>query len=119
MTRERFEVRHRPDELRYVLVDHGEDGAADIEIGEESYVDVTTVDGAVQRVLAHTTVSAGHTGQGLAARLVQQVADDIVDHGHTIVAVCPYVAAWLPKHPQYARYTVPPTKKHRSAAQQA
>ncbi|NUR98443.1 MAG: N-acetyltransferase [Kribbellaceae bacterium] len=108
MTDERFEVQSRPDESRYVLIDHE---AADQVIGEEDYVDVESGDG-VQRVLFHTGVSDEYSGQGLASVLVRAAVEDVIAHGYTIVPVCPYVAAWLPKHPEYASHVLKPHPQH-------
>ena len=91
----------RPEELRYVLLD------GDTEIGEESYVDT---DG--ERIVFHTFVSEDYAGQGLASQLVRAVVDDIVERGMKVVPVCPYVKAWLPKHPEYAAHVVAPTRAH-------
>ena len=91
----------RPEELRYVLLD------GDTEIGEESYVDA---DG--ERIVFHTFVSEDYAGQGLASQLVRAVVDDIVERGMKVVPVCPYVKAWLPKHPEYAAHVVAPTRAH-------
>lgn len=104
MTEERFAVEHRDAEGRYALVDRESDGAV---IGEESYVDVGD-----ERVLFHTSVSDEYGGQGLASRLVSEVVDDLVAHGMTIVPVCPYVKAWLPKHPEYADHVVAVRPEH-------
>ncbi|MBO1900932.1 N-acetyltransferase [Leucobacter weissii] len=125
MTRERFEVEHRDAESRYVLIDRGEDGSGAQEIGEESYVDVAADDaaaeaagdarpraGAVQRVLFHTFVSEAYAGQGLASMLVRTVVDDLIAAGRAVVPVCPYVAGWLRKHPEYAAHEVAPTPRH-------
>jgi predicted GNAT family acetyltransferase len=94
-------VEIRPDELRYVLLD---DGA---EIGEESYVDTGK-----ERVVFHTYVADTHSGKGLASVLVRAALNDIVERGMKIVPVCPYVKAWLPKHPEYAEHVVEPTRAH-------
>src|SRR5205823_1986431 len=102
MTDERFEVQSRLAESRYVLIDHE---AADLVVGEEDYVDVEAAD-SVQRVLFHTGVSDDYSGQGLASVLVRAVVEDVIAHGYTIVPVCPYVAAWLPKHPEYADHVL-------------
>ena len=96
MTEERFTVRHLPDQSRYALIDRGADGSQSKEIGEESYVDVGD-----ERVLFHTGVSEEYAGRRLASTLVRAVVDDTIASGHRIVPVCPYVAAWLPKHPEY------------------
>ncbi|HWD80168.1 MAG TPA: GNAT family N-acetyltransferase [Kribbella sp.] len=108
MTDERFEVQSRPAESRYVLIDHE---AADRVVGEEDYVDVEAADG-VQRVLFHTGVSDDYSGQGLASVLVRAVVEDVIAQGYTIVPVCPYVAAWLPKHPEYADHVLKPHPQH-------
>ncbi|MFF0267641.1 GNAT family N-acetyltransferase [Kribbella sp. NPDC004536] len=108
MPDERFEVQSRPEEFRYVLIDHD---AADQVIGEEDYVDVESADG-VQRVLFHTGVNEEYGGQGLASVLVRAAVEDVIAHGYTIVPVCPYVAAWLPKHPEYADHVLKPHPQH-------
>lgn len=94
-------VEDRPSELRYVLLDEG------TEIGEEAYVDTGD-----ERILFHTLVAESHAGKGLASVLVRAVMRDIVDRGMKVVPVCPYVKAWLPKHPEYAEYVVKPTRAH-------
>lgn len=101
MTDERFTVQDLPAESRYVLIDLGDDGAQSIEIGEESYVDVGD-----ERVLFHTGVSDAYSGQGLASTLVRAVVDDSIAAGKSIVPVCPYVVAWLSKHPEYRGHVV-------------
>ncbi|MDP5225931.1 MULTISPECIES: GNAT family N-acetyltransferase [Arthrobacter] len=111
MTQERFTVQDRPGESRYVLLDQGEDGTQEKVIGEESYVDVHD-DGASQRVLFHTGVDEEYGGQGLASVLVRAAVDDVIASGFAVVPVCPYVAAWLPKHPEYAEHVVQPHRQH-------
>jgi len=94
-------VEDRPDERRYVLLD------GDAEIGEESYVDSGD-----ERIVFHTFVADSHAGQGLASVLVRAVVDDIVTRGMKVVPVCPYVKAWLPKHPEYGEHVIAPTRAH-------
>ncbi|MDO5614125.1 MAG: GNAT family N-acetyltransferase [Paracoccus sp. (in: a-proteobacteria)] len=135
---DRFEVQHRADESRYVLVDRrpggaGTDEAARIDpaagsddgargeavIGEESYVDVEPDGGGpVHRVLFHTGVDEAYGGRGLASVLVRDAVDDVVARGYRIVPVCPYVAKWLPKHPEYAAHVVEPTDVHLRAVRE-
>jgi len=101
-------VQHRPHEQRYVLLDD------EAEIGEEKYVDAGD-----ERVLFHTVVSEDHAGKGLASVLVRGAVDDLIASGLKVVPVCPYVKAWLPKHPEYADHVVAPTRAHvRAIAQQ-
>lgn len=110
MTAERFTVRELPEQSRFALVDGREDGTGTTEIGEESYVDV-----GADRVLYHTVVSEDYAGQGLASRLVRAVVDDAVAAGRRIVPVCPYVAAWLKKHPEYDEHVVTRRGEHVAA----
>lgn len=114
MSHDHIIVRHLPDESRYALIDT----TADKEIGEEGYIDVE-VDGRTHRMLVHTGVNDEYGGQGLASVLVRAVADDIVQSGHLIVAICPYVVAWLPKHPEYAEHVAKVTPVHLQALQAA
>ncbi|RIQ34015.1 GNAT family N-acetyltransferase [Jiangella rhizosphaerae] len=111
MTDQRFEVQNRAEESRYVLIDHDATSPADQIIGEEDYVDVDTP-GGIQRVLYHTGVSEDYSGQGLASLLVRTVVEDVIAHHYAIVPVCPYVAAWLPKHPEYNDHIVRPRPHH-------
>ncbi|MGO3834555.1 MAG: GNAT family N-acetyltransferase [Microbacteriaceae bacterium] len=111
MSHDHFVVRHLPDEQRYALIDTAE---GDREVGQEGYIDLE-VDGRTHRMLVHTGVSEEYGGQGLASLLVRQVVDDIVSQGHLIVPICPYVVAWLPKHPEYAEHVVKATPAHLQA----
>lgn len=61
------------------------------------------VDGAdTERVFFHTEVADEFGGRGLATILVRQALDDARARGLVIVGVCPLVAAFLEKHPEYA-----------------
>jgi uncharacterized protein len=53
-------------------------------------------------VLVHTEVDPAFEGQGLGARLVAGALDDLRARGLTLVAVCPFVRAYLRHHREYA-----------------
>lgn len=112
----RFEVLNKTEQSRYVLIDHGDDGLAEKEAGEELYLD-GEFHGTAQRILFHTGISDDYAGQGLASVLVQQAVEDVIASDRLIVPVCPYVAAWLPKHSEYAEHIVQPTREHLHALQ--
>lgn len=123
MSTTRFTVQHRPAEKRYVLLDLGEEAAdapGDTEpaviAGEESYTDYDGAD-SPQRIFTHTGVFEQYAGQGLASVIVQGAVDQAIADGFVIVAVCPYVAKWAAKHPEYAEQIVAPTAEHLRAAQ--
>ncbi len=49
----------------------------------------------------HTEVEGGHEGEGLGSVLVRGALDDVRTRGETIVPLCPFVAAWVARHPDY------------------
>ena len=102
MSENLIDIRHAPEDSRFVLLDGAQ------EIGEERYLDV---EGA-QRILFHTVVAEEYGGRGLASQLVQRVVEDTIAAGLAVVPVCPYVAAWLPRHPEYAAHVVEPSPEH-------
>lgn len=53
-------------------------------------------------VLVHTEVLEAYAGQGHASTLARSALDDARARGLSVVAACPYVAAWVDKHPDYA-----------------
>ena len=98
-------VRDNPQELRYELLD--DRGAM---IREIRYV---IEPGAV--ALVHTEVDPGFQGQGLASELVQGAMNDLRDRGLKMIPVCPYVRAWLRRHPEQADLVEPLTGRRPSA----
>lgn len=97
---QRYEVRDEPEASRYVLIDRESESR---EIGEEGYLDVSGSE-TTQRVMYHTSVSEQYGGQGLASVLVRAAVEDTIGRGFRVVPVCPYVVAWLGKHPEYAEH---------------
>ena len=85
-------VRDNPTELRYELVD------GDRVVGEIRY---RREQGGVI-VLVHTEVDPEYEGRGLAGELVEGAFRDLRERGLRVVPVCPYVRAWLQRHPEEA-----------------
>lgn len=52
--------------------------------------------------LVHTEVLPEFSGQGHAATLARSALDDARARGLTVRPDCPYVAAYVDKHPEYA-----------------
>lgn len=63
-----------------------------------AYYDV--VDGSV--AFTHTEVDPAHEGQGIAGVLVRAALDSVRASGRDVIALCPYVKAWIRRHPDYA-----------------
>jgi Predicted acetyltransferase len=53
-------------------------------------------------VLVHTEVERAFTGRGVGRRLAQAVLDDIRARGLTVTPICPFMAAFIRRHPAYA-----------------
>ena len=83
------EVRDNPDAQRYELVIDGD------VVGELFY---RLRSDAV--VLVHTEVSSRVEGQGLGSRLVAATLADVRARGLRPVAVCPFVRAYMQRHPE-------------------
>ena len=84
-----YVVRDNPEELRYEILRDGE------LLGEILY---RTRPGAV--VLVHTEVAPSAEGQGVGGRLVAGALEDIRSRGLRVVPVCPFVAAYIRRHPE-------------------
>lgn len=53
-------------------------------------------------VLVHTDVDPAFEGRGLGGRLVRGALDDVRARGLALVPVCPFVGAYIRRHPEYA-----------------
>ena len=84
-----YVVRDNPQELRYEILRDGE------VVGEIWY---RTAPGVI--VLVHTEVAPTEEGQGVGSRLVSGALDDIRARGLRVSPVCPFVAAYLRRHPE-------------------
>lgn len=52
-------------------------------------------------VLSHTEVPVRLEGQGIGGQLVKQVLESIQHNDQKIIIVCPFVAAYIKRHPEY------------------
>jgi hypothetical protein len=89
-----------------VVRDDAERGRYEARIGDQlagaSYYDQ---DGSVYEFL-HTEVDPAFEGKGVGGRLVQGALDDVRGRGGRVIARCPFVRAWLDRHPDYADLVV-------------
>ena len=49
----------------------------------------------------HTEVPPELGGRGVGSRLVQGALDQLRASGTKVIAACPFVKAWIGKHPEY------------------
>jgi predicted GNAT family acetyltransferase len=52
-------------------------------------------------VFTHTVVPEEIEGRGVGGKLVRGALDLVRDRGLKVVPQCPFVAAWIGKHPEY------------------
>ncbi|MGX5694814.1 GNAT family N-acetyltransferase [Agromyces soli] len=52
-------------------------------------------------VFTHTIVRPEYEGRGLGSRLARFALDDVVARGDRIVPECPFIRAYLERHPEY------------------
>lgn len=53
-------------------------------------------------LIKHTEVRREFEGQGLGGQLMREVLETARRQGRTVIPICPYAAAYIRKHPQYA-----------------
>jgi hypothetical protein len=53
--------------------------------------------------LTHTEVPQALEGKGIGSALVLKVLEDIEDKGLTLVPLCPFVALYLKRHPEWKK----------------
>ena len=56
-------------------------------------------------VFTHTEVDDAFEGRGVGGALVRGALDDVRTTALRVVATCPFVKAWIGKHPDYADLT--------------
>ena len=89
------DIRDEADQRRYALtVD-----------GQTAVVTYNLVAGGL--MVTETLVPEALEGRGVASRLARHVLEDIQRRGLVILPVCPYFAAYLKKHPEWAEVVHP------------
>ncbi len=53
----------------------------------------------------HTEVPAAERGQGVASQLARGALDNVRARGLRVIATCPYMAAFIKRHPEYQDLT--------------
>jgi predicted GNAT family acetyltransferase len=53
-------------------------------------------------VFTHTEIDEAFGGQGIGGQLAKAALDDVRSRGLSVVPMCPFIAGWINKHPDYA-----------------
>jgi predicted GNAT family acetyltransferase len=56
----------------------------------------------------HTEVGAAHEGRGVGSQLARTALDDARTRGLRVTPLCPFIAAWIRRHPAYADLVATP-----------
>jgi len=70
------------------------------------YLVYETADGVID--LQHTVVMPSHRGQGLGGLLAERAFEDARSQGLRVIPSCPFIAGWVPDHPEVADLIAPP-----------
>ncbi len=73
--------------------------------GERAVTDYHLKDNII--ILTHTEVSPALEGRGVARRLIQTALDEAREKGYQVVPLCPFVAAYVRRHPEYQDLVMP------------
>jgi uncharacterized protein len=88
---------------------HAADGKYTIAVDGQQVGLAAVADRGNQRVFYHTEVDDQFEGRGLASILVAEALEATRGEGKRVVAVCPMVAAFIKKHPEFSDITDPAT----------
>lgn len=86
-----IDVRHQPEHHRYEIV------VDDVVAGITEYEER-----AGRAVFVHTEIDPSYEGQGLGGKLAKGALDAEAAAGRKIVPLCPFIAGYIGKHPEYA-----------------
>ncbi|MCI2237864.1 N-acetyltransferase [Paenibacillus sp. TRM 82003] len=53
-------------------------------------------------VFSHTEVLSGFESRGIASAVVRHALEEVRERGLTAVPLCPFVARWIQRHPEYS-----------------
>jgi predicted GNAT family acetyltransferase len=84
------------------VVDNPEQHRYELRFGDTvaGVIQYATEPGAI--VLVHTEIAPSVEGEGLGSKLVSGALDDIRARGLEVVPLCPFAAAYIGRHPEYA-----------------
>lgn len=90
---ETIEVVHQPEQRRFAITVNGE---------LAGFTEYREREGGQVLDYVHTEIDPAFGGRGLGGRLVAEAMERTRDLGRAIIPHCPFVAAWLKKHPEFS-----------------
>ncbi|MFB9236785.1 GNAT family N-acetyltransferase [Plantactinospora siamensis] len=62
-------------------------------------------------VFTHTEVEPAYEGHGVGSTLAREALDQVRNRGDRVVARCPFISAYIDRHPDYRELLVDPDRK--------
>jgi predicted GNAT family acetyltransferase len=86
--------------MSYTLIDNEEKKQYEFHI-EDDIARIEYIKAQGKIFVTHTEVPVKLEGKGIGSALVKQVLDDIQVKGLALVPLCPFVSAYINRHPEY------------------
>lgn len=88
-----------------MVIDNHAESRYEVHVGGAlaGFLEYRRIDGVI--ALVHTEVDEAYAGQGLGGQLAGFALEDAVQKGVKVSPLCPFVAKYIDKHPEY-RVTV-------------
>lgn len=84
----------------YTVTDNSQDSQYQISLSDDTaFISYHLRNG--NKELMHTEVPQQYEGKGIASTLARFAFEDARESGQKVVVYCPYLAAYLRKHPEY------------------
>ena len=88
-----LEIKNNSDESRFEIVIDGKLAMVEYMIAGKNII------------FTHTEVPREFEGQGVGNRMAKFVLDYAHEHGYKVQALCPFIAAYVQRHPEYQANT--------------
>jgi uncharacterized protein len=83
------------------VVDNPEQSRYEIHLGEERVGLSAYIVRPTRLIFTHTEVDEAVEGQGLGSKLARGALDDVRSRGLRITPRCPFISAYIKRHPEY------------------
>ena len=88
-------------EKKHTVIDNTAENRYELDLGEGDMALIEYVLGKGLVVLTHTEVPPKYEGQGIGKELVLAALEDIRRKGLLVVPQCPFVGAYIRRHPEW------------------
>lgn len=94
---------------RVEIVDNPDAGRFEARVGNRVVAISTYKLTGKRAIFLHTETDDAYEGHGIGSTLVREALDTVRGRGLQVVPRCPFVAAWIKRHADYADLVVPGT----------